>query len=189
MLKLYYTTTKGQDVTQPNAYNSLGGYKSVDLFKNDEFESAFGEISLYTVSKNNQNQYIALMLKNEGITTIENINIWFEFPADCYSKLSIAAVDPVADDEGYMYIENVKTLHSSPVYADFYEANEEENKVDLGDLAAGQMLGLWIKREILVDVIKTDLSEIVENDPEKEHRVRQKTLSTSDLIEMKISYD
>lgn len=188
MLKLYYTTTKGEEVEQPNYYNSLGGYKAATPVKNDEFDNIFGEISSYTIAKNDQNQYIALILKNEGGNKA-NINLWFEHLEDCYSKLYIAAVDLIADANGKFYMEDVPTLHSAPLYATFHESETEETAVSLGDLLAGEMLGLWVKREILIDKAKEDSEQITEQDPNDENRVRQKTLTTSDTIEMKFSYD
>jgi len=188
MLKLYYTTTKGEGELQQKPSNSLGGYRSDSLFKNDSFNNCFGDISTYTVQNNNQNQYIALILKNEGATKT-NINVWFDRNETCYSKLFIAAVDLTLDSDNFSYMENVQTLHSTPTYADFYEAEGEDNAVSLGDLAQNEAIGLWIKRDILEDVIVSDLSDIVEEDPNNSDRVIQKDLDTEDLIEMKMSYD
>jgi hypothetical protein len=158
------------------------------LVKNDEFDNIFGEISSYTVAKNDQSQYIALILKNEGANKT-NINFWFVRQEDCYSKLFVSAVDLVEDANGKMYMENVSTIHSSPIYATFYECESEETAVNLGDLLAGEAIGLWIKREILVDKAKEDMEQLTEQDPNDENRVRQKVLTVSDTIEMKLSYD
>lgn len=189
MLRLYYTTTKGQEEQQINYFNSLGGYKSANLVANDEFDNIFGEISSYTISNNNENQYIALILKNESVTEKTNINVWFEYPETPYSKLYIAIVDLSEDEDGIKFMENVKSLHSSPLYADFYEVNGELNKALIGNLATNSMVGVWIKRELDLETIQSDLNDMVEVDPEDEHKVVQKTLETSDTIELKFSYD
>lgn len=188
MLKLYYTTTKGEDEEQQKASNSLGGYKSSNLFQNDSFNNCFGDISTYTINNNNQDQYIGLILKNEGASKT-NINLYFDYPEDSYSKLYIAAVDLATDSDGFGYMENVQTFHSSPTYGTFYEANGVDNAVNLGDLAQNEAIGIWIKREMLVDTIKEDLDDFVIEDPENSDRVIQKTLNQSDTIEMVLSYD
>ena len=188
MLKLYYTTTAGEDQPQQNYYNSLGGYKSSNQIASDEFDNFFGEISSTTLSKNNQNQYIAIILKNEGGGKT-NINFWFERAEGCYSKLYIAAVDLAADNDGIYYMENVKSFNSAPIYATFYECENEESAVNLGDLATGEMLGLWVKREILTDIASSDIDNLVIQDPNDENKVVQNSLSQLDTIEMKFSYD
>ena len=189
MLQLYYTSVRGEDDPQMNYYNSLGGYRSSDIFKNDNFDNMFGEISIYTVNNNNRDQYVGLVLKNNYSSTKDNIRLWFERSENCYSKLYIAAVDMVQDENGKYYMEHIKDLHSSPVLSDFYEAEGEENSVDLGSLTAGQQIGLWIKREILVDDIKLDIEDMVEQDPENQHRVVLKNKEKEDMIELKLSFD
>lgn len=188
MLKLYYTTTKGEDELQPKFDRSLGGYKSSSLVKNDEFDNFFAEISNYTIAQNNQNQYIGLILKNEGAIKT-NILLYFGYPTGVYSKIYVAAVDLTDDADSVKFMENVPTLHSSPVYAEFYEADGVGNAVNLGDLAANEMMGIWFKREILVDIAQADSTDIVETDPENSHLVVTKTKNTVDTIDIVMSYD
>ena len=188
MLKLYYTTTKGEGQIQPNYYSSLGGYRSSTLVKNDEFDNFFGEISSYTVSNNNQNQYLGLILKNESSVAKNNVKLWFERSEDCYSKLYIAAVELTPDQNGFNLMEDVASLHSCPIYAEFYECESEATAVDLGDLAANEAVGIWLKREILSDKAKEDILNLTTQDPNDEFRVVQNTLNTSDTIEIKMSY-
>jgi len=188
MLKFYYTTTKGQDELQSKFDRSLGGYKSSSLVKNDEFDNFFGEISNYTISENNQNQYIGLILKNEGANKT-NVLLSFGYPEGVFSKILIAAVELTDDADSVKFMENVPSIHSSPVYAEFFEADGLVNAVSLGDLNSDEMLGIWFKREILVDVAKSSCSDIIEEDPENEHLVKEKDKETSDTINIVISYD
>jgi hypothetical protein len=191
MLKLYYTTTKGEDELQPKFFKSLGGYKSSSLVKNDQFDNFFSEISNYSIAENNGDEYIGLMLVNEG-TDKTNINFYFDYPTNCYSKLYVAAVDTTTDADGNEYIENVPTIHSSPVYADFNEADGEVNKVSLGNLLANEQLGLWIKRELLMSVIEADKGTLVQDDPDpdaSETRVVAVEKDKVDSIGLVFSYD
>lgn len=166
----------------------MGGYRSSTPVKNDEFDNFFGEVSSYTVSNNNQNQYLGLILKNESSVAKNGVKLWFERAEDCYSKLYIAAVELTPDQNGFNLMEDVSTLHSCPIYAEFYECESEVTAVDLGDMAANEAVGIWLKREILSDKAKEDVLNLTEQDPDDEFRVIQKTLNTSDTIEMKMSY-
>ena len=189
MLKLFYTTTKGQDVVQSRADKSLGGYRSASLFKNDDFDNMFGEISNHTLKNaDSQNQYIGLILLNDSNATVSNINIWFEYPTNCYSKLEIAAVDLTQDSDGKYYMENVLSINSNPVYATFYEASGEANKQNIGSLTANQMVGIWLKRTVLSDVADQDIANEIVDDPDNEHRVKFVEPAKVDIIEMKMSY-
>ena len=188
MLKLYYTTTKGEGELQPKFYNSLGGYKSSTPVKNDQFDNFFGEISSYTIEKNNEDQYIGLILVNEG-SDKTNIVLHFDRSSDCYSKLYVAAVDLVADSEGKYFMENIPTINSSPLYATFYEAEGVDNAVSIGDLLANEKVGIWLKREILKDFIIQDRAIVAETDPTDEHRMVPKEFATSDIVDIVFSYD
>lgn len=189
MIRLYYTTTKGQDELQSRFDKSLGGYKSSSLVKSDDFDNFFGEISNYTLNNEDQSQYIGLILKNEDtVNIVVDLNVWFEYPENSYSILEIAAVDLVQDVDGFYYMENVSNIHSSPLYATFYEADGEENKQDLGNIPAGSSIGLWIKRTIQKSIAVSDRENQIVTDPNDEHQVIMTPLTTSDTIEMKMSY-
>lgn len=189
MLKLFYTTTKGQDVVQSRADKSLGGYRSASLFKNDDFDNMFGGISNYTLKNaESQNQYIGLILLNDSSIAVSNINVWFEYPTSCYSKLEIAAVDLAQDSDNKYYMENVLSINSSPVYAEFFEADGEVNKQNIGNLAANAMVGMWLRRTVLPDVADTDIANEIVDDPDNDHRVKFVEPGKVDIIEMKMSY-
>jgi hypothetical protein len=188
MLKLYYTSTKGQDEVQSKFYSSLGGYKSSTPVRNDSFDNFFGEVSSYTIANNSDPQYIGLVLKNEGADKT-GLKIYFERDEKCYSKIYVAAVTMIADSDGKYMFEHVPTLNSSPLYATFYEAEGVDTAVSLGDLDEGAMIGLWLKREILRDVAEQDASVVAVQDPEDEHRMIPVVLDKLDTINMVLEYD
>lgn len=187
MLKLYYTTTTGEDELQSRFDKSLGGYKSSSLVLNDDFDNFFGDISNYTIQNYEKSNYIGIIMKNEG-TDKTDINVWFEYPEDSYSIIEIAAVDLATDSDGFKYMENIPTISSSPIYADFYEAEGETNKVNIGDLLANDMIGIWLKRTIDKSAVDSDIDGQIITDPNDENRVVMQELSKSDTIEMKIEY-
>jgi len=189
MLKLFYTTTKGQDVLQSRSDKSLGGYRSASPVKNDDFDNMFGEISNYTLRKSeDESQYIGMILLNDSLTGISNLNVWFEYPTSCYSKIEIAAVDLSEDSDHKFFMENIPSITSSPVYAEFHEANGEANKQSLGNMTAGEMIGIWLKRTVLNSVADTDIANEIVDDPDNEYRVKFVAPAKSDTIEFKMSY-
>lgn len=189
IMYLYYTVVLGNEAEQGNPVLSLGGYKSSSRLVNSKFNNLFSDISNLTVTNYNQNQYVGLVLKNELGAAKTNVQIWFEYSAKCYSKLRVAAVDMVAGTDGTLQMENVQNLNAKPLNAEFYEADGELNKVNIGDLAAAEQVGIWIERELLLDFIKTDQEAIWEDDPDNGGRVREIPLTKTDDIQLGISWD
>lgn len=186
---LYYTSINGKESQQLNPTLSLGGFKSSSRVDNNKFGNLFGDISNVTISNYNQNQYIALILKNETGANKTNINVWFGYPEKCYSKFLIAAVDMVADASGILQMEYVNNKESKPLFATFYEADGEANSVNIGNLDDGDQVGIWIERELLIDFIKQDQSNIWEDDPAQPGRVKEIVLGKSDDIKLNIKWD
>jgi len=188
---LYYTSVTEAEATQSKPYLSLGGYKSSSKVQNSKLNNLFGDITPLTISNYNQDEYIALVLKNTLTADATNIKLWFEYPDNVYSKLYVAAVDMAEDSTGELYMEHVDTKNSQPLVGDFYEADGEDNAVDLGDISAGSQIGIWFKRELLLDFIKEDQELVYEADPTDNtgYKVIERVLGKQDEIKIAISYD
>ena len=187
-MKLYYTTPTGYLGLQTKPNLSLGGYQSITPLPNSTVGNLFGDISMYTVKNSTQNQYIGLMLKNETIATVHSILIYFVYPTTCYSLMRVAAVTPAVDTDLHSYIENVGSIQSKPIYATFSAADGVTNAVNIGDLAAGGVLGIWFERELLESVIKTDQNNIYVVDPSNPYRYLPVDLSKEDSINIVLSW-
>lgn len=186
---LYYTSVTGQDVIQQKSNLSLGGYKALNRVNSGLLNNFFSDISQLTISNYNQNTFVGLILKNELPTGCSNIKLHFTYPTDSYSKLKIAAVSLVQDSEGFLQMEHIETPNSTPLFATFYEADGVDNAINIGDLASGEMVGLWIQRELLLDFIDQDQAVVYELDPERPDRYKEKELSKLDEILLNISWD
>jgi hypothetical protein len=186
-MKFYYTTSAGSNTVQTKPSLSLGGFKSSSPTLNDETGNLFDEITPYTLTKN-KNEYIALMLVNETGGDVTNVEIWFEFPADSYSKYQVAGVIPAVDGDGNSYIERIETRTSKPFYADFVDA-EVGSKNSLGNMLDGAQLGIWIKRELLIDFIETDSCDVYEEDLDNPRQYIPKEKSMEDIINVKLSWN
>lgn len=171
MIKLYYTTKVAAEDIQTRADLSLGGFKSSTMIPNNSLASLFSDLSLYSIQRNS-NEFIAVIATNTSATDIVNINAWFEYPPMCQRKIEIAAVDLTA--EGAM--EGIDSAFSQPYYADFYEADGEENKIQLGGIEAGKSIGIWFKSSIVlqnVEDVYSDENIEANGDPvEEEESIR-----------------
>jgi hypothetical protein len=193
-MKLFYTVASQQDATQTKPSLSLGGYKSANQVPSSSFGNLFGDISMYTVKNNNSNAYIGLILLNDepnaaDPAAIYCVNMWFEFPEDKVSTFKIAAVDLNTDEDGYKYMEQISSYTSKPLYAEFVEADGEINRVNLGDMAIGDMIGIWIERTLDLEAISSQQNAIYEVDPADPYRFLEVTPSKSDEILIGINWE
>lgn len=188
-MKLYLTVSANQDTPQFRQSLSLGGYKSITPLQNSVFGNLFDDISMYTVKNGYSNRYVGLILKNELPDDAKNIHVWFVYPTTCYSLLRLAAVDLSIDADSIKYMEHVPSYQSKPLYAEFVEADGEVNRVDIGDIDSGDMIGIWFERELKLDTITADQNAIYQITPSDPYRYDELVLSKEDLIEIGISWD
>ena len=190
MIKLYYTTSSeesfGNETIQDKVKNSLGGYKSSSLVSNNVLGNLFGDVSMMAASNEQlTSQYVAIMAVNEAETTLTGVEVWFEYEdkESCQSTMKIAEIDP--NSEGV--IERIPTRTSMPMYAEFSEP-DSDNKLSIGDMVAGEVVGLWINRELLPSVMQSQYDDIVEEDPTNSDLMREKGNGKVDSVALKISW-
>lgn len=184
-MKFYYTTSQGEDFEQKNPLLSIGGYKSGTAIPNNYFNNLFGNITPYTIDKN-QEEYIAMMLVNETGTDKTNLSLYFTFPEESYSKYEIGAVIPSKDKLGIDIIERINNIYSQPFDPTFVEADGILNAVLLGDLSNEAKLGIWIRRSILKDAITEDQSTRLEKQGDI---YIEKELGIEDSINIALSWE
>ena len=188
-MRLYYTVASQPEVAQNKPSVSLGGYKSSSPLPNSVVGNIFSDISMYTVKNANTNKYIGLVLKNESTKDAVNIEVCFIYPTGSASKFRIAAVDMALDADDQYYMEHIIDNSSKPLYAEFLEADGEANKVNIGDLAIGEVVGIWLERELLLDAIKTQQNDIYQKSPDDEYRYVEIELPKEDNIGFTISWE
>lgn len=188
-MRLYYTVASQPEVTQNKPSISLGGYKSSSPLPNSVVGNIFSDISMYTVKNANTNKYIGLVLKNESTKDAVNVEICFIYPTGAVSKFRIAAVDMALDAEDQYYMEHIIDNSSKPLYAEFLEADGEANKVNIGDLAIGEVVGIWLERELLLDTIKTQQNEIYRKTTTDEYRYEEIELPKEDNVGFQITWE
>jgi hypothetical protein len=146
-MKLYYTGSKTYLGTQQKKEFSLGGFVSASIVPNNQLGNLFSDITKYTKG-NEITEVIGIVLKNELDGTASDIVFNFDIPEDAVASYEIAAVQLSQDGNGNYYMEEISNQYALPYYATFYSADDGDNKVNLGSLISGGMLGLWIKRKV-----------------------------------------
>lgn len=162
-MNIFYTTNIKQNGVNSNPAISLGGFCSSTPIPNDDFNNLFGEISDYGVLSG-RTQYICIAIKNTYSETVEGIsfNIVKENEEDEWSSdFKIGFVLPNSSTGEILHTPN---CYSMPSGIEMYPVDgTEESKVTIGNLEAGQWIGVWISRtpkKEYFDKINTDFAII-----------------------------
>lgn len=185
-MQLYYTTSAGYEQPQTVVAKSLGGYRSANLVKNDDFDNLFQEISAYTI-REARDEYIALILRNTTGSQVTNVEAWFVPPTNNYGTLQIAGVTTTTDADGNPIMERVRTKFTRPFVGTFIEATDT-NRLAIGTMVANQEVGIWIKRVINTSTINTALETIYERDPNNMNIYREIEFDNIETQNMIVNY-
>lgn len=186
-MNLYYTTSAGENQTQPKTTASLGGFKAGNTVRNDDFDNLFGEISVYTVSQG-RDSYIALVLKNDLPQDAENVKVWIEEESDTYCNFQIAIVQMTTDQEGVAVMEKTRDPYSRPYYAEFATLGVD-NKGEIGTMTPDSQYGIWLKRIVNKESIEENSNNLYEPDPTNPHRVRAIKKDKEEKFRVCVSWD
>lgn len=166
---------------------SLGKYPSSTEVQNGLIGNLFPDISLYTVQLNKA-EVRAIVLYNDGLTTLTGLKVWLVYPYDENSEddniaefelgYTAMTVDSCGD---VIFPSSVTNPNAIPYNITFYpDKVGEVNALELPDLEAGLYLGLWIKRvlkdETQEPLSDTDLEAILDGE------LTQKTLEDISLV-------
>jgi hypothetical protein len=188
-MELYFTTSAGPDLVQTDPKISLGGYKSSSQISNSSLNNLFDEVSTFKLSRDLEEEYIGIILRNNSLDDIENLWLYFKYPENCYSKFLVGAVDLAVDSNGNQYMEHITDRFSKPFNAEFYEADGVLNAVEIGDIPSGGLVGLWICRRINNNLPSTicDESNLYQTVPTSDLKVAIE-LQNTDVISICFRY-
>lgn len=188
MIKFYYTVSSAPNDIQTKISNSLGGYRSSTEVQNDVESNLFDELSIQAVT-NPRDQYIALILKNEGEDQLNNVQLWFsantETPQCSYQ---IGALQVGQDEEGNTWTPKTNSMYERPSWVTFFNATKE-SKAYIGNLIPNQEICLWLKRSIDREVVKEDYDNVAVRDPKTYNRYMKPQKETIESIELNVSWD
>ena len=187
MLKFYYTSA-GLNSNQRKAQLSLGGFKSNLPVDNGEFGAFFSDISMMSV-KENAKKYLCLMLVNESEKIAYDVCLHFIYPENNFLNLQIAVVEPVnVSGEGY-YVARVNNINEKPLYVEFTPADGVLNKVNIGDIEPGKMVGVWFESSLNLETIKNSEDLIYEQEGVDTYRYKEVELPTIESIKLNIDWE
>ena len=152
-MKVLYTGATKFEAEQKLPEASLGNYISSTEVPNGLLSNIFDTISRYTV-KLNKAEIRVIAIQNDDLTTLTGLKAWFEYPNsadstpgdtnDAYMKIGVAAVK--VDDCGDLYIDKIGSSYAVPYSVTLYEADAEENALNLPDLTANGYLIIYLQR-------------------------------------------
>lgn len=154
-LKLLYSGSKIPNGSS-EALSSLGGYPSNIEIQNNLIGNLFGDLSRYIIGLN-RDEVRAIVVKNEGDSTLTGVKVWVEYPDDGESEptqtndctLQVAVSALTVDDCGdTKFAQSVSNPFASPYGIIFVDAETEANALSLPDIPSQGMVGLWIKRRL-----------------------------------------
>lgn len=189
-LRLYLSGAPALDGNSSPS-QSLGKYPSQIEIQNAVLNNLFPDISRFSVQQNKP-EVRAIVIHNDGATELTNLRAFFTYPQDDNSEDSndaeylIQYVDLEADscgDPAFPY--SVSNPNASPYNVDFEEnAIGDENALQLPNLPADGMLGIWIKR-----VLKTSALSPLSNEDLCAITEGTLVLDTLEEIELTFSWD
>ena len=155
-LKLYLSGAGSAGGSNSDVSKSLGQYPSTVGVENDLLGNLFGTLSKYTIQKGRA-ECAAIVLSNEDTFTYTNLKTWIRYSDDSDSEDGV--VDDCEFELGYaslildscgdpVFKYSITNPNSSPMGVTFVSADSDVNFLSLPDMAAGTMLGLWIRRKI-----------------------------------------
>jgi len=159
-MKFFYTNSRCFNDTQPKPLLSLGGFISSTPIPNSLVGNLFGDISSFKIDKKDEFDTIGIVLLNDEGVNVTDILLHFDFETDAFTKIEVAAPIQIDDDgDGNLSMEKIVNSHSLPFIGNFVEANGVINQINIGNLLAGEFLGLWLKRTLLPNIKDNFTSE------------------------------
>ena len=185
-MQLYYTTSAGYEEPQVVVAKSLGGYRSSNIVKNDDFDNIFGEISSYTI-REARDEYIAIILRNTTGGPVTATTIWVESPDNSYASMQLVALRTTVDAENDPIMERVRTKFTRPFTGTFVDT-AEDNRLTIGTIANNEEVGIWLRRIINRTNVDTVLNTIYERDPDNNNIYREVALDQNETHSFRVDY-
>lgn len=167
---LLYTGSNIPDAPQLNAEKSLGGFVSSTPIPNSRLSNLFSGISK-SVILNQKKEIKLIALRNTTGSIINNLQIYTNNKNKSF-LLQIAAVASGVNSNNELVFEQVQDGESLPYQATLTSNEGITNALNIGTLAVGQTIGIWIYRSLDITKYPEFINQVVQTAP----------LSTSDLV-------
>lgn len=167
---LYYTGAKTPNAIQIDSEKSLGGFVSSTPVPNSRIGNLFSGISKSVIIENRK-EIRLIALKNTTGVAIANLIIFTNNKNKSF-KFKIAAVASGTNSLNEIVFEEVQDGESLPYQAALTENELEINALSVGAMAIGQVIGIWIYRELDITKYPELITQVGQTAP----------LSTSALV-------
>lgn len=165
MLFLYYTGADNCGYEQKDPQKSLGGVVSTTRIPKDVLNNLFPDVSNYSIQKGT-NDIKCIAVKNEASMPVNDVTIFID-STDTTCDYELAAVAPTINECEEAEFEKIGNSESSPYYAEFMNVTGSENAINIGSIAEGAVIGVWIKRKFKTDIINDPCSNTEVDNPTK----------------------
>src|ERR1700748_2969192 len=129
MIRLYYTGATSNLVEQRLSVKSLGGFVSSSPVENAASEAFFSDLSQTSITQDLP-EYRLFALKNEGVTDINNLMLFYQYKEAnpsiniCFSSIKPSMVD--VDGNCQSIFEKINNGNSAPIFSqNWYEADSK----------------------------------------------------------------
>lgn len=146
-MRFLYTGADSYLATQTDPYRSLGGNMSKSIIQTKKMNNLFDDIS-YLSLQNGDSETKGIVLENETSLPVQNVKLGWIYPIVKNYRINIALVALNSSNQ----MERIGNVKEIPYNADFTEI--EENQITVGDLDAGEKIGIWITRTPITDNIE-----------------------------------
>lgn len=145
---VYYlsgATADGLSQTDPNA--SLGNYRSGTAFTSGSLHNLFDQVSGDEASAGDV-EYRCLAVKNENASlTLQNAVVWITSQTPSTdTTIEIAVEAPSSQPDGN--VQEIADEDTAPSALSFSAPTSKATGVSIGDLAAGNIYYIWIRRTV-----------------------------------------
>jgi hypothetical protein len=147
---LIYSGASAANQSQPDPEKSLGGFISNSQIPSGILNSIFSDISQLAL-ENDTVDTKAFFIKNTTGAIVNNIQFAIIYPQNTRNtvlKYEVAFVSPNSASK----IETIINSKATPYLGTFTEPYDDgvtNNQVNIGNLADGASIGVWIRRTIL----------------------------------------
>lgn len=152
---LLYSGANSSDTDQMNPSQSLGGFVSSTTISNGLINNIFSTVSKSVVVGNKRETYL-VVLKNTTGATVYNVQVWIDNTVENnHSSLKLAAVSAALDGCSNPYFEQISSSDAIPYQCVLESANGQGNAIDVGQIANGDCVGIWMSRTITLEDFPT----------------------------------
>ncbi len=145
-----FSTTSGSagDTTSGTAAGSRGKYVSTSVWSGNTINDLFPDVSADDNANGVIDYRCVFFLNNNGTLTLSNTFLWLSSQVSGGADIAIglAPVGAVAKGSGSVQAATIANVNTAPSGVTFSAPTSKGTGLNMGNIAAGQVYGIWIRR-------------------------------------------